>query len=274
VNLQTFRGRDLQSVFAQAVASLGDDAMVVRSGSYDENGVTLVEIVAARAAEVDALRRRLDSAPLPIGSAHVPMTGRPFVLALVGPTGAGKTTTIAKLAVNPRAFGGRRVGLLTLDTYRVGAMEQLGTFAEIAGLPMEVVYRPADVQEAMKRLSTCQVILVDTPGRSPRLSAAETEWGEALAALEPDEVHLTLPASLRFDLAHSVRDFFAPRGLTHLLLTKLDEVPGEVGVADLATRADLPTRWVADGQEVPADLRAAAPRILASLGARPTGWAA
>jgi flagellar biosynthesis protein FlhF len=274
MNLQTFRGRDLHSVFAQAVASLGDDAMVVRSGSYDEDGVALVEIVAARAAEVEALRRRLESAPLPLGSAHVPMAGAPFVLALVGPTGAGKTTTIAKLAVNPRAFGGRRVGLLTLDTYRVGAVEQLGTFAEIAGLPMEVVYGPGDVREARKRLASCEVILVDTPGRSPRLAAGEREWGEALAALEPDEVHLTLPASLRFDLARSVRELFEPRGVTHVLLTKLDEVPGEAGIADLAARAELPARWVADGQEVPADLRSAGPRILASLGARPTGWAA
>jgi flagellar biosynthesis protein FlhF len=272
MKLRTFRGRDMQQVFGQAVTAFGEDVMVLQTHTVHEDGTIMIEIVAAPGHEVESLKQRIEADPLPLRGTR----GRnhPFVLALVGPTGAGKTTTIAKLAVHPQAFGGRKVGLITLDTYRVGAVEQLGTFAEIAGLPLEVIYSRDEVREAKKRLAHCDVILIDTPGRSPRLAAGEAEWGEILAALAPDEVHLVQPATIRLDIATSVRELFARHGVTHLLLSKLDEVPGEMGVAELASRAELPARWVTDGQDVPADLRTAAPRIIASLGAIPAGWAA
>jgi flagellar biosynthesis protein FlhF len=272
MKLRTFRGRELAQLVEQAVAAFGEDVMVLQTRTTHEGEKILVELVAAAGAEVEALKRRLEADPLPLprtrGKRH------PLVIALVGPTGAGKTTTIAKLAVHPHGFGGQKVGLITLDTYRVGAVEQLGTFADIAGLPLEIIYSRDEVRDAKKRLASCDVILVDTPGRSPRLAEGEAEWGEILAALAPDEVHLLQPATIRFDIAAAVRELFARHGTTHLLLSKLDEVPGEMGVAELASRAELPARWVTDGQDVPADLRIAAPRIIASLGALPAGWAA
>ena len=187
-------------------------------------------------------------------------------MALVGPTGAGKTTTAAKLAVHPEAFGGRKVGLLTLDTYRVGALEQLEIVAEVARLPLEVAYAAGEVEGALRRLAACDVVIVDTPGRSPKADALNDEWRALLAAARPDETHLVLPATLRPDIAVSVHTAHAA---THLLLSKLDEVPGEAGVADLALALPLPARWVTDGQEIPADLRPAPARILASLGLHP-----
>lgn len=272
MRLRTFRGRDLQQVFDKAVVELGEDVMILRSHTLREGNATVVEVIAAPGAEVETLKRRLEPDPLPLPGTRG--KGHPLVVALVGPTGAGKTTTIAKLAVHPQAFGRQKVGVITLDTYRVGAVEQLGTFAEIAGVPLEVVYSAEEVRDARKRLSHCDVILVDTPGRSPRVAQDESEWGEMLQALAPDEVHLVLPGTIRLDIAASVRDLFTAHGLTHLLLSKLDEVPGEMGVAELADRAELPARWVTDGQEIPADLRPAVTRIVASLGAQPAGWAA
>jgi flagellar biosynthesis protein FlhF len=272
MNLRTFRGRDLQQVFEQAASVFGEDVMVLRTHTIREEGGVQVEVVAASEAEVESLKRRLEADPLPLPGMRG--KGHPLVIALVGPTGAGKTTTIAKLAVHPQAFGGWKVGLVTLDTYRVGAVEQLGTFAEIAGLPLEVIYSRDEVREAKKRLAGCDVVLVDTPGRSPRLAEGEAEWEEILTALAPDEVHLVQPANIRLDIATTVRDRFLHHGTTHLLLSKLDEVPGEMGIAELASRAELPARWVTDGQDVPADLRTATPRIIASLGASPAGWAA
>ena len=91
-------------------------------------------------------------------------------------------------------------------------------------------------------------------------------WNASLAALAPREVHLVLPASLRPDLASSVRGELRDAGVTHALLSKLDEVPYEHGVAELAARVALPVRWVTDGQDVPADLHAGWPRIVQSLG--------
>jgi flagellar biosynthesis protein FlhF len=270
MKLETFRGTDSLRVFEAARVALGDDVMVIRTRSYREAGQNVFEILATTPADVAEFERRLEAAPLPLhGRTGRRGSVRPLVIALVGPTGAGKTTTIAKLASHPRAFGERSVGLLTLDTYRVGAVEQLAIVADLAGLPLEVAYGPGEVDDAMRRLGGCEVVLIDTPGRSPRAERLNSEWGALLAEARPDEVHLVLPAVLRGDIADAVGRSFASHGATHLLLTKLDEVPGEVGVADLAGTMGLPARWITDGQEIPTDLRPAAPRILASLGLSP-----
>ncbi len=269
MRLETFRGPDLGSVTARATAVLGDDALVLRTRVLREGDGTVVEVTAAAAREVEWLRRQLEPGPLPARG-----SGRPYVVALVGPTGAGKTTTLAKLATHAGAFGRKRVGLLTLDTYRAGALEQLGTYAEIAGLPLEAVYDAREVPDALKRLRTCDVVLVDTPGRSPRSRELNEGWRGILAAVAPDETHLVVPATVRTDVAMAVRDAFDAFGATHLLLTKLDEVPGETGVAELAMAMELPARWAADGQEIPEDLRPAGPRIVASLTGGPSREAA
>src|SRR5690242_4577474 len=115
MRLETFRGPDIATVSAMARAALGDDVMVLSTEVVRENGRRLLEITAASAGEVERMRLRVRTQP---GTVRDPR-GRngPLVIALVGPTGAGKTTTIAKLAVNPDAFGTYRVGLLALDTY-------------------------------------------------------------------------------------------------------------------------------------------------------------
>lgn len=270
MKLELFRGTDSLRVFEAARVALGDDVMVVRTRSYRDAGQNVFEILATTPADVAAFEQRLEAAPLPLhGRTARRGSSRPLVMALVGPTGAGKTTTIAKLAAHPRAFGGRSVGLLTIDTYRVGAVEQLAIVADLAGLPLEVAYGPGEVEEAIRRLADNEVILIDTPGRSPRAEQLNGEWGALLAEARPDEVHLVMPAVLRGDIAEAVRRSFEAHAPTHLLLTKIDEVPGEVGVADLAAMMELPARWITDGQEIPTDLRPAVPRILASLGVSP-----
>lgn len=268
MTLHPFRAPELPQALAAAQRALGEDAMIVRTRRLVGGGF---EVVAAQAAELAGFRARLEGEPLPELGARTRRRGegRPWLLALVGPTGAGKTTTAAKLAVHPQAFGERKVGLLSLDTYRVGAVEQLGIIAEIARLPLEVVYAVDEVEGALRRLNGCDVVLLDTPGRSPKAEALNAEWSALLRAARPDEVHLVLPATLRPDIATSVQRAYAPLGVTHLLLSKLDEVPGESGVAELAAALALPARWVTDGQDIPADLRTAPARILASLGAAP-----
>jgi len=268
MRLETFRGPTLSRVADDARRALGSDVMIVRTRSVRTPAGSAIEIVAAAAGEVEAFRRRLDPAPLPPARTAVEakLGARPFVLALVGPTGAGKTTTTAKLAAHPAAFAGRRVGLLTLDTYRAAAVEQLETFAEVARMPLEVVYGPREVEGAMKRLQRCDVVIVDTPGWSPRQPERNEAWRTLLALCAPDETHLVMPAGIRADVAAALLDAFHEVGPTHLLVTKLDEVPQESGVAELAAGVMLPARWVADGQEIPADLRPAGARLMASLG--------
>jgi flagellar biosynthesis protein FlhF len=266
-----FRGRDMAVIAEQARRALGDDAVMLATRTTRQGAAVGIECVAASAAEVERFQRML------AGTLPEPVAGEgTTVVAVVGPTGAGKTTTLAKLAVHPEAFGTRRVALATLDTYRAGAVAQLETYAHVAKLPLEVVYDVADAEQALARQRRADVLLVDTPGRGPRGVAGEPAdaWRAALDALAPDEVHLVLPATIRPDVAEAMRERFdaqavaaGGRPISHLVLTKLDECPGEEGVTELAARLALPVRWVADGQEIPSDLAPGAPRLVRALGA-------
>ena len=266
MQLETFRGRDLSVVFAEARRTLGDDAVVVRSHGATAAGRATIEVLAAKGADIARLRRMLTpAAPATRGPAAA-RRGRAFRIALVGPTGAGKTTTAAKLAVNPGAFGRNRTGFITLDTYRAGAVEQLMAYASAADLPVEVCYDRKELDGALRRLSACDVIIIDTPGRGPRGDGAGAEWRDIVRDLHADETHLVVPATTRLDLVAGLRTEFATTGATHALLSKLDEVPGDTAVAQIAALVSLPIRWITDGQDVPVDLRPAAPSVLGTLG--------
>lgn len=269
MHTERFRGADLSRVADRARRTLGDDVMILHTRTVRDGGVPMVEVLAAPSYAIDRVRSRLQPDPLP--STLRKADGRPYCIALVGPTGAGKTTTAAKLAVRRGMFGGARPGLLTIDTYRVGGMEQLATYAELADVPFEVVYDAREIDGALKRLSqSCDVIIVDTPGRSPASAELTERWRSLLDAIAPDEVHLVLPASLRADLAVDIGRAYATSrahcGATHLLISKLDEVPRERGVTDLALSLEMPTRWITDGQDVPADLKPGVPRLLRTMG--------
>jgi len=264
MRFETFRARDLSSVARYAEATLGGDAVVLQTRTVRDNGEQVVEVVAAAAADVDAFRERLSATPLPQRAQR--HNGRPYVIAVVGPTGAGKTTTIAKLAASGHAFGAWSVGLITLDTYRVAGLEQIATYAEITGCPLEVAYDAADAARAIESLGGCDVLLIDTPGRSPKAGAREEEWWPILRAMRPDEIHLVVPAGVRPDVASVAFNAHVAMRPTHLLLSKLDDVPNDTGIADLAAVIALPARWLTDGLDVPADLKPAPQRILAALG--------
>ena len=265
---ERFRGADLSQVADRARRALGDEVMILHTRTVRDGGVPMVEVLAATSDTVDRVRARLEAAPFPRSMRAA--DGTPYRIALVGPTGAGKTTTAAKLAVRRGMFGTARTGLITLDTYRVGGMEQLATYAELADVPFEVVYDAREIAGAMKRLSQCDVVIIDTPGRSPASAELTERWRTLLDALTPDEIHLVLPASLRPDLAVDVARAYRAtrthRGATHVLLSKIDEVPRESGVADLALSLDMPSRWVTDGQDVPTDLKPGVARILRAYG--------
>ena len=266
MRFESFHGTDLRRVFDEARQALGDDAIIVRSHMSRDSGHQRVVVIAARAADVERLRLQL-SPEAPILQKAVGGRGRfgPYVVALVGPTGAGKTTTAAKLALHPEAFGDKRVGLLTLDTFRVGAIEQMQAFAEIAELDLEVVYDEREAIGALARLDDCDVVIVDTPGRGPRSREDSARWQALVKPLSPDEIHLVVPATIRTDVAVALRDVYAPVGPTHVIISKADEAPEDGGLAALAASLDLPSRWMTDGQAIPDDLRSAR-RILMTLG--------
>jgi flagellar biosynthesis protein FlhF len=191
--------------------------------------------------------------------------GRCRVVALVGPTGVGKTTTIAKLAANYRLREKRRVGLLTVDTYRVAAVEQLRTYADIIDLPMEVVATPREMREAVARMSHLDLILMDTAGRSPRDEIKIQELKSMLAEAEADDVHLVLSSTAGAKSLLATAERFADVGTTALLLTKLDEANSLGHLVSLVRDCRLPISYLTDGQNVPDDIQVAERRRLAYL---------
>ncbi len=191
--------------------------------------------------------------------------GRRRIVALVGPTGVGKTTTIAKLAANYRLKERCRVGLITVDTYRIAAVEQLRTYADIIDLPMQVVSTPREMREAVDQFSNLDLVLLDTAGRSPRDEVKIQELRSLLGEANVDEVHLVLSSVTGSRTLEQTSQRFAAVGTTALLLTKLDEATTLGSVLPLIYSSKLPLSYLTNGQNVPDDIETADPRRMARL---------
>ncbi len=186
-------------------------------------------------------------------------------VAFVGPPGAGKTTTIAKLAALHALRHRRRVGLLSLDLQRLGAHEHLQHFARVISTPLRSAQAKIDVQPALKELDDPELLLIDTPGLGLRESASVMRLGSLLRACKPDEVHLVAPASLRPEIYPRLAEVFAPLQPTRLVLTHLDDVVGAGVVLEAAQRVGCGLSYLSAGQRVPNDLEAVSDHRLAEV---------
>lgn len=175
----------------------------------------------------------------------------PLTIALVGPTGVGKTTTIAKLAAAYKLRRGQRVGLITTDTFRIAAVEQLRTYASIISVPLRVVMSPAEMASACRAMADCDVVLIDTAGRSPRDGQRVEELSAYLDAAQPHETHLVLSATAGLSALRSAAKGFSMAGPDRVLFTKLDEAESVGTVISMVHSLGLPLSFVTTGQEVP-----------------------
>jgi len=191
--------------------------------------------------------------------------GRCVRVALVGPTGVGKTTTIAKLAARIALSERRSVGLLAADTYRIAAVDQLRRYAEILGAPVRVARTADEVAHAASSLSSHDIVFIDTAGRGHRDELRMNELRRFLEAARPDEVHLVLSLNSETSALFAAVDRFAPLGATRVLFTKLDEAVRVGSLLQGASRARLPVSYVTTGQEVPDDILLPDSRQLARL---------
>ena len=202
------------------------------------------------------------------GSAALTLNpGQTHVCFIVGPTGVGKTTTLAKLAANfaQASRKGARVLLVTTDTFRVAAIPQIAAFGEILGVPVEVAYTPDELAFLVKENRHRDLILVDTPGRSHRAAAGVIELREYLAAVEDKTVHLALTASAKYeDMKQTVKAFGA-MPLDGLIFTKIDETVSLGAAYSLACETGLPLSYLTTGQRVPEDIEVARSERLVDL---------
>jgi flagellar biosynthesis protein FlhF len=187
------------------------------------------------------------------------------IVALVGPTGVGKTTTIAKLAAIHKLVHHQDVGLITADTYRIGAIEQLRTFAGIADIPMQVVYKPSEIQNALKLFRKKDIVFIDTVGRSQRAKKELGELRRLLEAADPDETHLVVNASANRKTLLDIVDRFQLLKPNRILISKIDEALTMGNFLGVVRKSSMPISYVTNGQGVPDDILSADPHRLAGM---------
>ncbi|HVE38322.1 MAG TPA: GTP-binding protein [Planctomycetota bacterium] len=190
--------------------------------------------------------------------------GRCTRVAFIGPTGVGKTTTIAKL-VSIYAHRGREVAVITNDTYRIAAAEQIKRVAQLVGVPIRVCQRPQEIEQALKEFSNRDLVLVDTAGRSQKNTRRLDDLKEVLAATKPDETHLVVSMTTQPETVVDVAERFASCGYDRLVVTKLDEAIKLGVVLDVLSRIQTELSFVTTGQEIPRDIEVADSSRLASL---------
>ncbi|MEM8495390.1 MAG: AAA family ATPase, partial [Planctomycetota bacterium] len=194
-------------------------------------------------------------------------SGRPHVIALVGPTGVGKTTTVAKLAATLKLKQGRNVGVITLDTYRIAAVDQLRTYCSIIGCPLEVARQPDELSACLEKLKDCNTVMIDTAGRSQRDDAKLDELAGLLEIARPDETHLVLAATASQRVMLQIAERFERMQPDRVIFTKLDEAVTCGTLINVAAAIAKRVSYLTTGQEVPhqiepGDALALAARVL------------
>lgn len=203
--------------------------------------------------------------------ARIPAAPGPRVFVLVGPTGVGKTTTIAKLAaIHKIGIGGlppREVRMITIDSYRIGAKQQIETYGDIMGVPTSCVETAEDLQKTIALYSDIDLILVDTIGKSPREAVKLAEMKQILDACgSRAEVHLAMAATTKATDMEEILRQFEPFDYSAVVVTKLDETNRLGNVISVLSQRRKPVSYLTDGQKVPQDIQPASiPRFLLGL---------
>lgn len=177
------------------------------------------------------------------------------IIVLVGPTGVGKTTTIAKLAGEFALIEKKKVGLITVDTYRIGAVEQLRTYADIMGIPFNVVITLKEMDEAIKSMSDCDVILVDTTGRSSKNQMQISELRAFVEKTGTENISLVVSCTTKDKDVEAIANGYKKLNYKNVIITKLDETTTYGSIINIINYAGKPASYFTTGQNVPDDIK-------------------
>ena len=197
--------------------------------------------------------------PEPIS--HKKFTRR--IILVMGPTGVGKTTSIVKLAADFSVNQKKKVGLINTDTYRIGAQEQLQTYADILGIPLHVVYNADELGGVLGEMPDRDMIFVDTAGKRPGDEQHKEDISNILRILKPDDVLLCLAATTGFTAVKETVDTYGFVGDYRLIVTKLDETKHRGALLNISWYAKKPLAYATTGQNVPDDIEVANPELMA-----------
>ncbi len=285
------------------IAKLGDKVKVIQNMFWDERRPDMQAIIPAEFSEIyrlasqsgmakehldEIMAMTLEHMPLkmrensqtvkryfqtllrkmiPVRVEHKLRAGQKKVIMLVGPTGVGKTTSIAKLAARYSYLLDKKykVGLVVLDTYRIGAVEQLMQYARMMKLGIETVVDPPEFTTALQSLHYCDYILIDTMGSSPYDKEKIETIYECLQGSESAyeiDVVLVMPSSIKYEDLKATHENFSSLGIDTMMFTKLDETRGFGNIFSLAYDIKVPISYFSVGQEVPEDLVVASSEFL------------
>lgn len=185
------------------------------------------------------------------------MLNKPNVYMFLGPTGVGKTTTLAKIAARLALVENKKIGLITADTYRIAAVEQLKTYSEILGIPLEVIYEASELQDAIERFKDKDYILIDTAGRSHKSKELKSDYDELVRYLKDVKIYLVMSMTTSFKDLKSIIDSYGFLKEYRLLFTKLDEATSYGNILNMKVLTGKPLSYFTIGQSVPDDIEVA-----------------
>jgi len=249
--------------YRELVESEVAEELAVRLARQVGNQVGVAGLGDARSIQ-QALRQSI-AKMIPVAGGVDLSAGSTRRVALVGPAGGGKTTTLAKLAAHFGLRLRKRVTIVSLDTQRLGSNEQVRRYAEIIGVQMHAAQTVADVRGVLRETAGVDLVLIDTHG----VCAGDREHFARLAAMlrvaHPDEVHLVLPASMTASIQARMGQRFGPLGVSRVVLTHLDEAIGLGVVLNAIEKLEWGLSYVSTGESVPNNLEEACPERVAQL---------
>ncbi len=263
---------DADEVGSEYQSNLEQLAAELKSGGVaDDAAAVLIDYIrptAERGEDMEELRYSMFEAFASTIKCTGPLRLRkdsPRIIALVGPTGVGKTTTTAKLAAHYAMHKGASVALVTIDNFRVGAVEQLKTYSRIMDIPIDVANTPDELKGCVETHRDKDLILIDTAGRSPKDQEKLEELRSFLNSAQGVEIHLCLSATTKDKELDDIVSRFSGLAVTRVLFTKLDESETLGCIVNTHVRHKLPLSYFTNGQMVPEDIVVASPRRLANL---------